>query len=411
MTTTNLTVRLRRPHHKQQQFVESECKRIIIRAGRRSGKTVGIAIKAVKKFLAGRRVLYAAPTQDQIDTFWGEVKRALAEPLERGIFYKNETRHIIERSGTQQRIRAKTAWNADSLRGDYADELILDEFQLMNEDTWTRVGAPMLLDNGGNATFIYTPPSLHSRSVTKARDPQHAAKMFEMAEKNPKWETYHFTSHDNPHLDRQALEDIAGDMTELAYQQEILAKDVDEAPGALWTREIIERNRVAEPPPLVRIGIGVDPPGSTGECGIVIGGIAKIDDVIHGYVLDDATVGGKPAIWADRVVGCYGMYEANLVIVEVNFGGDMVERTIRTVPGGKDITIKQVRASRGKAVRAEPVSALYQKGRIHHVEALEKLENELCLWQPNSGMASPNRLDALVWLFVELMKAQGSWGF
>jgi len=133
----DLTVHLRssRDHPNQGAFISSKAKRKVIRAGRRGGKTVGAARLAVEEFLAGRRILYATPTQEQIDTFWFEVKRALEEPLEAGLFYKNESRHIVELVGTHQRIRAKTAWDAASLRGDYADLLILAEWQLMHEDT------------------------------------------------------------------------------------------------------------------------------------------------------------------------------------------------------------------------------------------------------------------------------------
>ncbi len=174
-------------------------------------------------------------------------QRALTPAIDAGIFYKNETDHIIELVGTEQRIRAKTAYNADTLRGDYADLLILDEFQLMSEDTWDAVGAPMLLDNDGDAVFIYTPPSLHSRSATKARDPQHAAKLFKKAAEDTsgRWATFTFSSHENPHLSKSALEEITSDMSALAFRQEILAEDIDEAPGALWTRKVIEDGRVA----------------------------------------------------------------------------------------------------------------------------------------------------------------------
>ena len=164
-TSTEYKVRLRRPHASQEPFVESDCPRIILRAGRRGGKTTGIAIKACKAFLAGKRVLYATPTSEQIGRFWFEVTRSLEELIESGTVYKNETQHIIEFPGTEKRIRAKTAWNANTLRGDYADLLILDEWQLIDEEAWEIVGAPMLLDNNGDAVFIYTPPSLHSRSV------------------------------------------------------------------------------------------------------------------------------------------------------------------------------------------------------------------------------------------------------
>jgi hypothetical protein len=178
---SELTVTLPKAHEYQRRFIQSPAKRKVIRAGRRSGKTVGVAILAVRAFLAGVRVLYATPTQDQVERFWFEIKKALTEPLDNGVFYKNETRHIIELPGTEQRIRAKTAWNADSLRGDYAGLIIFDEWQLSNEGAWDRVGAPMLLDNDGDAVFIYTPPAPHSRSVSKADDPRHAAKLYKRA--------------------------------------------------------------------------------------------------------------------------------------------------------------------------------------------------------------------------------------
>src|SRR3990167_3668560 len=151
-----LTVNLHKPHDKQATIKTSPAKRKVVRAGRRGGKTTLASDIAIEKFLDGRRVLYATPTQEQIDRFWYLIKKALEELLERGVYYKNETRHIIERPGTENRIRAKTAWDADSLRGDYADYLILDEYQDMDPAAWELVGAPMLLDNDGDALFIYT---------------------------------------------------------------------------------------------------------------------------------------------------------------------------------------------------------------------------------------------------------------
>ena len=222
-----LTVELRQPHAKQEEFIRSRAKRKIIRAGRRGGKTAGMAIAAVEAFLAGKRVLYAAPTTEQTGAFWAEVCRSLAEPISAKVFNKNESERFIELPGTQQRIRAKTAWNADTLRGDYADLLILDEYQLMNEDAWEVVGKPMLLDNNGDAVFIYTPPSLLSAGVSKARDPRHATKLFKAASADTtgQWQAFHFTSWDNPYISHEALEHIAIDMSQAAYRQEIMAED------------------------------------------------------------------------------------------------------------------------------------------------------------------------------------------
>jgi len=391
-------VRLPTPHIKQQEFIDHPAKRKVIRAGRRGGKTFGIAIYAVLQFLEGRRVLYAAPTQDQLDRFWTAVIRALQEPIDAGVLYKNETRHIIELRGTEQRIRAKTAWNADTLRGDFADVLIMDEWQLMNEDAWGVVGAPMLLDNDGDAVFIYTPPSLHNRSTTKATDPQHAAKLFKKAKADTsgRWKTFHFSSMDNPYISKAALADISKDMTNLAYRQEILAEDIDEAPGALWTRAILEDNRVDIVPDLQRIVVGVDPSvTATGdEAGIVAAGRLK-DDY---YTLSDVSIQASPNGWAKEVVRIYHLLKADKIIAESNNGGEMVKSTIHQVD--KNVPVKLIHASRGKMTRAEPIAAIFEQGRGHQVGSFPALEDELCLWMP--GDNSPNRLDAMVWAYTEL---------
>ena len=394
-----LTINLPKPHSKQTAFIQSPAKRKIIRAGRRGGKTVGVSIYAVERFLQGKRILYAAPTQEQVDRFWVSVGRALSEPIDAGVFYKNETKHIIELAGTEQRIRAKTAWNADSLRGDYADELIMDEFQLIAEDAWNTVGAPMLADNDGNAIFIYTPPSLSSRSVSKASDPQNAAKMFKraMADTSGRWEAFNFTSYDNPYISKIALDDLAKDMTSVAYRMEIMAEDLDEAPGALWKRTDIDKARVIQAPELERIIVGVDPSATSGgdEAGIITCG-RNGDDY---YTLADDSVQGSPQTWAKAAVTAYHKYKANLIVAEDNNGGEMVEAVIKQVDPSVPVT--RVHASRGKATRAEPVAAISEQGRDHHVGSFPALEDELCLWM--SGDASPNRLDAKVWAITALM--------
>lgn len=226
-TKKKIRVELPTPHKKQVEFIDSETKRIIVRAGRRGGKTVGVAIRNVKRFLAGRRQLYTSPTSEQLGKWWFEVCKALTPLIDAGVLKKNETEHYIERPGTEQRIKGKTAWNADTMRGDYADDLTYDEYQLTDEDAWGVVGVPMLLDNDGDAMFIYTPPSLRSAGVSKARDPRHAAKMFKAAQADisGRWAAFHFTSHDNPHISEVALAEIIKDMSRQSYRQEILAED------------------------------------------------------------------------------------------------------------------------------------------------------------------------------------------
>lgn len=387
-------------------------------------------------------MLYATPTQDQIARFWFEVTTALAEPVAAKVFYKNETKHIIGLPeveshiinlrdnptegdgvpGMEARIRAKTAWNADTLRGDFADLLILDEYQLMSEDAWELVGAPMLLDNDGDAVFIYTPPSAISRSVSKARDKMHAAKFYKKAEQDTtgRYQVFHFTSHDNPHISEEALAEIVKDMTERAYNQEIMAQDLEDTPGALWERKDIEDNRVGlkvkSVPDFSRVIIAVDPSVSStetsDECGIVAVGAALCNckglkdtqgnpkPELHAFVLADGTERASPDKWARDAVKMYYQREGDLIVGEVNNGGEMVGMTIRTVD--PNVPYKAVTATRGKQTRAQPIASRYQQGRVHHVGVFQALEDELCNWVPLSGMKSPNHLDALVWGLTEI---------
>jgi len=395
---------LRDLHVHQQGFVDSATKRIIVRAGRRSGKTVGAAALAVKRFVSGQRVLYATPTSEQLDAFWFEIKQALQRDIDTDMLYKNETDHVIEVPHTKQRIRAKTAWNADTLRGDYADLLILDEWQLMNEDAWGLVGAPMLLDNNGNAVFVYTPPSARSMGVSKARDYRHAAKMFQSAQANTlgRWSAFHFTSHDNPFISTDALREITRDMTSLAVRQEINAEDIEDTPGALWTRSMIDAARVSKPVDLHYIAVGLDPSTTShttsDEAGIIVVGTGLCDckGILepHAFILDDATILGSPSQWAMAAVSAFHRYHANELLAESNQGGEMIALTVGTIKDAPSVVL--IHATQGKRVRAEPVVALYEQGRIHHVGALLGLEDEMCSWIAASS-ESPNRIDALVY--------------
>lgn len=389
------------PHARQIDFLDSPAKRKIIRAGRRGGKTVGVSILACRAFLAGKRVLYATPTQDQLDSFWRNTKRQLQAGIDNGALYKNESLHIIDRPGTDNRIRGKTAWNAEMLRGDYSDVLILDEYQLMNEDTWGIVGAPMLLDNNGDAVFIYTPPSLHSRAISKAMDKRHAAKMFKRAaaDTSGRWATFHFSSHENPYISAEALAELTHDMTARAILQEIEAQDIDDVPGALWTIDTIDKGRVDQAPELTRIVTAIDPSASSkdssDEAGIIVAG--RMGN--QGYVLADETVRGTPLEWANRAIAAHKKWNGDRIVGEGNNGGEMVEAVLRSVD--PNIPYLMVTASRGKATRAEPVSALYEQVRIHHVGIFALLEEEMTSWKPGEGK-SPNRVDALVWVMTEL---------
>ena len=168
--------------------------------------------------------------------------------------------------------------------------------------------------------------------------------------------------------------------------------------GGMFKYEDIDGHRVQSHPDLMRVVVAVDPSGSsTGdECGIGVAGIARDG---HAYVLKDLSLQGSPNQWARRSIAGYRLYKADVIVGEKNYGGEMVEHTLRTVD--KKISYKNVNATRGKELRAQPVASLYEQGLVHHVGELMQLEDEMTTWKP--GDKSPNRMDWLVWALTELM--------
>lgn len=194
-------------------------------------------------------------------------------------------------------------------------------------------------------------------------------------------------------------------------RQELLGEILEDVEGALWTLAMIDADRIqpAEmPETLVKVVVGVDPPGGRTDCGIIVAGLAENG---HAYVFRDATAENSPSAgtWSRKVVHAYVDEKADAVLVERNYGGDMVAHTVRTVPeergypSGQWVKIREVNATRGKAVRAEPAQGLYEQHRVHHVGSLGKLEDEMTSWVPGESPESPNRLDALVWCLYDLV--------
>ena len=183
-------------------------------------------------------------------------------------------------------------------------------------------------------------------------------------------------------------------------RQELYGEVLEEVEGALWTRDTIESARVTKAPPLVRIVVGVDPAVTSGETsdetGIVVVGMTADG---HYYVLDDKTLRATPDAWARAAVSAYQEHKADRIVAETNNGGDMVTLLMRQVDS--TVSVKKVTATRGKQLRAEPISSLYEQGRVHHVGYFAELEMQMCEWTPQSN-ESPDRLDALVWAITEL---------
>jgi phage terminase large subunit-like protein len=186
-------------------------------------------------------------------------------------------------------------------------------------------------------------------------------------------------------------------------RQEVMGELLEAREGALWSRDGLDGCREMEAPPLVRVVVGVDPPAGPGGCGIVVAGL---DAGGMAHVLADASVSGvAPDIWAQAVASAFERFGADRVIAETNNGGDMVEATLRAA--SRALPIRQVKASRGKAARAEPVAALYGSGRVRHAGLFPELEDEMCGLMLGGGYvgpgSSPDRADALVWALTELL--------
>lgn len=186
-------------------------------------------------------------------------------------------------------------------------------------------------------------------------------------------------------------------------RQELYAELLEDVPGALWSHQQIDALRVKAPPPLVRILLAVDP-AVTSSAGSDATGIVAVGlgDDKRAYVLADATLSAPPHQWARKVVALYESLKADLVIGEVNQGGDLVESVLRTI--APELPYRAVRANRGKLLRAEPVAALYEQGRVHHVGTFAALEDEMTRFAPGLiEQNSPDRVDALVWALTELL--------
>jgi predicted phage terminase large subunit-like protein len=192
-------------------------------------------------------------------------------------------------------------------------------------------------------------------------------------------------------------------------RQELEGEFLDDNPEALWKRADIDQNRVRSIPELSYVVVGVDPAATskTGsdDTGIIVAGK---DDNGHYYVLGDYTIHDTPQKWGNAVITAFHKHQANMIIGETNNGGEMVEHTLKTID--PKIPFKAVHASRGKATRAEPISALYEQGKVHHFGTFPELEDQLCEWVPGVEK-SPDRLDALVWALTKLSEKTNTGNF
>jgi len=287
----------------------------------------------------------------------------------------------------------------DQLRGYSGDTAWLDEFAKFRnpEDVWDNLQFGMReASNDRPRRLITTTP----RPIP----------ILIRLEKLPTTVVVTGTSHENKaNLDASWYKDTisAYEGTRIG-RQEIMAEILDDVPGALWTRGMLDKAFMplsAPLPDMSRVVVAVDPSGTKGDghgdsVGIVVAGLG-VDGL--GYVLADRTCNLSPSQWARRAVEAYRDFAADRIVAERNFGGGMVEGLIRTVD--PRVSYKDVNASRGKVQRAEPVAALYEQNRVFHVGGFPELEDQLCAFAPDGymGQGSPDRADACVWALTELM--------
>lgn len=296
----------------------------------------------------------------------------------------------------------------DQLRGFSGDTAWLDEFAKFKNgrEVWDN------LQFGMRESSTDRP----RRLITTTPRPKGSGGLLRELEGKPTTRTVVGTSHENRgNLDPSWFKETILDYEQTRLgRQEVNAEYVDDIPGALWTRAIIEGpedapHRRQEAPALARIVVAVDPSGTRGDgegddIGIVVAG-KGMDG--RAYVLADWTCQLSPEGWGRRAVEAYRHYKADRIVGEKNFGGDMVRFTIQTAD--KKAAYKDVQASRGKMVRAEPISALYEQGKVSHVGSFPELEDQLCAMTSGGyvGEGSPDRADALVWALTELMLGGG----
>ena len=297
-------------------------------------------------------------------------------------------------------IQTFSADSPDSLRGPqfhfaWTDELAAWQY----EDTWNQLQFGLRLGEHPQTVITTTPrPTKLVKSLLK-RDTTLVTRgsTFDNAE----------------NLSKTALLELQAKYggTRLG-QQELYGAILDDNPGALWRRAMIDSARIqlADKPTFTRVVVGVDPAVTSGEdsdnTGIVVAGMTADG---HYYVLDDVTLKASPQEWASAAVNAYEKYKADRIVAETNNGGDLVIHLLQQVK--PTVATKKVTATRGKQLRAEPVAALYEQGRVHHVGYFTELEDEMCEYEPGITKNSPDRMDALVWALTELSEGSAAINF
>jgi len=370
----------------------------LILSGRGWGKTFTGAGWLLEKALSepGIECAVVAPTFTDVRRTCVEGPSGLIKSLPAGTLeqYNRSNGQITLTNGSK--IHMVSADEPDRARGLNLSYAWLDEFAAWRyEETWTAGLAPALRI-GNPQTIITTTPR-----------PTKLIREFMGRTDGSVVVTRGSTFDNADNLSPAALAELRSryDGTRLG-RQELYGEVLTDTPGALWTLGMIEHHRLQVVPELVRVVVAIDPAVTSGEhsdeTGILV--VGKGADG-RGYVLSDRSCRDTPSGWAHRAVQAFHDFNADRIVAEKNQGGDMVEMTIRSVL--PTVPYRGLVARRGKFLRAEPISALYEQGRISHVGAFDELEDQMTTWLPDSGL-SPDRLDALVHGLTELGLAGGT---
>lgn len=393
---------------------EGDWRSWVIMGGRGAGKTragaewVRAQVEGSRPLDKGRasRVALVGETLDQVREVmvFGDSGILACSPPDRRPVWNGARRCLIWPNGAE--AMAFSAHDPESLRGPQFDAAWVDELAKWRrgQDTWDMLQFALRLGEAPQQCVTTTPRNV---GVLKKLLSLPSTVM-----------THAPTEANRANLADSFLEDIraryAG--TKLG-RQELDGELLDEVEGALWTLSALEEARVSEPPEFDRIVVAIDPPVSghkgSDECGIVVVGAVTQGPVQdwRAVVLADASVQGlAPTGWARAAITAMEQWGADRLVAEVNQGGDMVEAVLKQVDPMVPVT--KVHASRGKVARAEPVSALYEQGRVAHLGSHDALEDQMCAMtlQGYQGKGSPDRVDALVWALTETMiTAAATW--
>ena len=281
----------------------------------------------------------------------------------------------------------------EKILGNEYSTIFLNEASQISYESYETIVTRLNPCEGLNAKMLidYNPPSIHHWGYKMFHK-----RVFPDGRPVPEddYGVIKMNPEDNPHIDPKYLERL--EKLSVGKRRRYKYGEYSLDAGKLWRRAWIKYNNNI-PEGLWRIVIGVDPSGSINgdEVGIIVTALHEN----KGYVLDDYSLHGTPNQWAEEVNSAYLKWGADLVVAEKNYGGDMVESIIRNTH--KNINVKLVTSSRGKVVRAEPVSAMYEQGLINHRIPFIELEDEMCTYDPALS-SSPNRMDGLVFGFTEL---------